>query len=225
MNYLIGDSRVRGFKNILSKSLVEEVWAKPGGKLSAMEEMINDLNILHHGESNTRSHFYIWVGICNLTKRIREGGYEEVIFSKQEMDEQRQSLYSQLESMATFVFNNYGSPIFCPIFPMHLHTWNCHRLKTRKTTKLMHRDNYAEMQEGLEQEVLLFNNRLIQINKENGMSTPMFNNDFIHSRGKGRVSPRYKELTDGCHPDEILLIRFKKSIMASINANKDHHRG
>ena len=224
MNYLIGDSRVRGFRNLLPKSLVEEVWAKPGGKILDMEEMINDLTILHHGETNVRSHFYIWVGICNLTKRLRERGYEEVIFCKQDFGEQSCVLYSQIESIATSVFSNYGVPIFCPIIPMHLETWNNHRLDMGKTTKLLQCENYAQMQEGLEQEVVIFNNRLIQLNKENGFATPMIYNDFAHSRGKGRVTLRYKDLVDGCHPNDALLQRFKKSLTASIRVNKDHHR-
>ena len=225
MNYLIGDSRVGGFKNKLSKFEVEDVWFKPGGRFENMNELVLDLTILHHGEDNQRAHFYIWAGICNLTKKLRGDWYEEVIFSTEEAENKRHELHSKIEQLSRTVTNQYAFPIFCPIIPMEIKTWNEHRMSVGRTNRLVFHEEYKEMQKSLEEEVTILNNHLIKINNENGMATPMLHNDFLHNRGKGRVSPRYKDLSDGCHATDPLIKRFKKSLLAAIETNKKLQRG
>ena len=93
-------------------------------------------------------------------------------------------------------------------------------IKHNMQFKLLHMDKYAEMQEGLEQEVSLFNNSLYQINLRK-MGCPLHRSITIsHSRGKGRVSPRYKELIDGCHPKKVLLNLSIEEIYYGVNTCK-----
>jgi hypothetical protein len=220
MNHIIGDSRVRGLKMILSGVEVSEIWSRPGGKIEHMKRMVDDIIILHQGEENARTHIYIWVGICNITKRIKEKKYEEVIFSKAAANKEREDLFVELQQLSTHIYQQYAAPIFCPIIAMDLRQWNEHRLASKKTTVLKYADQYSIMQKDLEHEVAVFNQHLIKMNVENGLTTPMINQDFLHSRGKGRVTPRYRELVDGCHPSGPLLMRFKKSITKAMKKNK-----
>jgi hypothetical protein len=226
MNIFIGDSRVRGFKEVLSNVEIADVWARPGGKVSDMFKLVDDLTVLHQGEENSRTHFYIWVGICNLTKKITDKNtqYEEVLFDGNDLEKQREKLYDEFYKLSSHVFKQFGAPIFCPIFPMNIKQWNEHRLCQSKTSNLQFSHNYDQMQIDLEREVVLLNTFLIHLNVENSMSTPMFNNDFLHSRGKGRLTARYGDLTDGCHPNIKLILKFKKSFMKSVEYNSKINR-
>jgi hypothetical protein len=226
MNHVIGDSRVRGLKGLLSNIVVSEVWSRPGGKVEDMAGMVDDLTILHQGEEASRSHFYIWVGICNLTKRVKHKAkkYEEVIFSKEDAGKNRQKIFDEIHKLSKHTFMQYAAPVFCPIISMNLKVWNEFRLATSKTCELRYKDQYQKMQEDLENEVVLFNKFIIHLNVDNGVVSPMFNNDFLHCRGKGRVTPKYGELVDGCHPSGKLLLKFKKSLIKAIESNKTNHR-
>jgi hypothetical protein len=219
MNHVIGDSRVKGLKGMLSGVDVSEIWSRPGGKIEHMKKMVDDITILHQGEDNARTHIYLWVGICNLTTRLKEKNYEEVIFSKSAADKERADLYAKLQQLSTHIYQQYAAPIFCPVIAMNLRQWNEHRLTTRKTSALKYADQYGSMQKDLENEVALFNQQFIKIYVENGLTTPMINQDFLHSRGKGRVTPRYRELVDGCHPSGPLLMKFRTSITKAMKKN------
>ena len=221
MNYLIGDSRVRGVKEFLSTVHVNEVRTRPGGKFEHMYQLVDELTYLHHGIDNERAHFYIWVGICNLTKRIKGNGYEEVICSLDSAVTNRVHCQEELYKLANHIKNQYGTPIFLPIYPMELSKWNQHRLTTNRTRVLMYSEKYAEMQKKLENEVTILNKQIIELNSNNGVRTPMIHKDFSHSRGKGRATPRYGELADGCHASSLLNAKFKKSLMNAITKNSN----
>ena len=120
MNFIVGDSRAKILKDVMGNLVVEEVWARPGGKIVHMEKMVNDLTYLHHGESNEKSHFYIWVGICDITTRLRDykSKYEEVIVDIEEIELKRARMLEDLRKLASTTINQYGKPIFCPIIPM-----------------------------------------------------------------------------------------------------------
>lgn len=224
MNLMVGDSRVRGFKKVLSTLEVADVWSRSGGKIEHMADLIEDLTILHHGEHNEKAHFYIWVGICNLTKKLKGRDYEEVIFSKEEALANRDRWCTDLRNLTSLTKKQYATPIFCPLYPMDLAKWNQTRLASKKTKTLKHSGHYDIMQKNLEDEVAIFNKFVINLNLENGVKTPMVHNDFFHSRGKGRVTPRYGELKDGCHPSIMLKGRFKKSILMAMSKNRRLHR-
>jgi len=221
---MIGDSRVRGLKELISSSDVSDIWLRPGGRVEDMSKFVDDLTILHQGEDNSRAHFYVWVGICNLTKRLRHSRYEEVIFSKEDADKNREHLRAKIELLAKHIVEQYAAPIFCPIFPMNLKNWNEHRLAQKKTSELRFKEKYNQMQIQLENEVVLFNKFLIHLNVENNLLTPMFNNDFLHNRGKGRVTARYNDLVDGCHPGGKLVLKFKKSFLKALEGNSKQFR-
>ena len=224
MNYIIGDSRVRGFRGMIPNLDFQDIWARPGGHVRDMFELIDDLTILHHGEENSRAHFYISVGICDLTERLRGVNYDEVIFDKHQFLTRKGNLYNEFENLATAVTNQYAKPVFCTILPLSLSVWNTHRLTTNKTSHLVHAHEYPQMQKDLETEIGHLNNFLIGLNIRIGMSTPMMFRDIQHNRGRGRKITKYCELVDGCHPNRLLLDKCKRSLMTAYSKNKRINR-
>lgn len=224
MNYIIGDSRVRGLRRFVPNIEFAEIWSQSGGKVSDMFQWVEDLTILHHGEENSRAHFYVWIGICNLTKRLKGDNYEEVIFNKSDFQIQKSNLYREVENLSVAVRNQYAVPIFCTIPPLSLQMWNHHRLSIHKTVTLNYDQNYPQMQHDLESEVSDLNDLFVRINRRNGVTTPMLHRDLEHSKGKGRKIYKYNMLSDGCHLNRSALLKCKNSIMIAYGKNKNRLR-
>lgn len=223
MNHIIGDSRVKGLKDIKLTLDVTEVCSKPGARIADLLDTVDYLTILHHGLENARTHFYVWVGICDITVRLRKGNYQEVIFK--ELDAHRRSkIFKDLDTLESKIKNEYGVPIFCPIIPLSLSVWNQTLIKHHKTSHLDHSSQYHSMQTKLEQEVITFNDYIIKKNMINNIRTPMLSQDFTHNRGKskGQIKAYYKysNLVDGCHPDKKISSKFTKSIIQAIKKNR-----
>ena len=226
MNFIIGDSRVRGLKDTVSNLQFTEVWSRPGAKISDVFEMVEGVTVLHHGAENSRSHIYIIVGICNLTDRLKDHRkkYEEVIFNKIKYYESKEKIKNELIELAKYAIKQYSAVIFCTIYPMNLSTWNHHRLKSRRTSYLQFESQYSEMQSDLEKAVCDFNQFIIKMNAETGLATPMLNRDFLRNRSKGRKEPRYCDLHDGCHPNVALNEKFKVTLNAACKRNEKKMR-
>ena len=189
-----------------------------------MVDIVQDLTILHHGEENSKSHFYVWCGICDLTERLRGEQYEEVIFDNESFKLKKPSLYREVDDLASNIEEQYAVPIFCTIFPLSLSDWNTHRLAYCKTNSLNFIDQYPQMQIDLAREVKEFNDYLTHSNMNRGLATPMIHRDFLHNRGRGRVVQRYGDLLDGCHPNDELTNRCKNSLMLAYSKNKNKLR-
>lgn len=195
----------------------------PGARINFFET-VDDRTILHNGETNTKAHFYVSVGICDITQKLGDNNYEEVIFSSQNFINNKTNLYREFDRLDSAIKNQYAVPVFCTILPMNLQAWNMHRLATNKTCRLLHTNNYAQMQQELEREVVELNNYLTSLNIANGMSTPMMHKDIEHNRGRGRKVLCYQNLRDGCHPNRTFFLKLKKTIMVAYSKNKNMHR-
>ena len=114
MNYLVGDSRVRGLRECVSRLDFSDIWSSPGARVQNMFKLVDDLTILHHGESNTKAHFYFYVGICDITERLRGPNYEEVIFNSTQFQDRKLQLYQEIDRLANATRNQYAMPIFAP---------------------------------------------------------------------------------------------------------------
>ena len=224
MNYLVGDSRVRGLRDYVPRLDFCDIWSRPGARVQNMFELVDDLTILHHGESNTKAHFYFSVGICDITERLRGPDYEEVIFNSTQFQDRKVVLYQEIDRLASATRNQYAMPVFCTIYPLGLSVWNHHRLNTGRTNRLVHENSYSDMQRNLEIEIAEFNNYLVRTNINNGFTTPMMHRDLIHNRGRGRSIVRYNDLADGCHLNNSALLRCKTSLMVAYTKNKNRHR-
>lgn len=226
MNFIIGDSRVRGLKDIVPNLIYTEVWSRPGARVENLFEMVEGVTILHHGVENARSHIYVSIGICNLTERLKGSRpkYEEVVFNKTKFNEYKVKLYNEMLSLTKYAKSQYSVVIFCTIYPLNLSIWNHHRLNTKRTSYLKFEAEYSQMQFDLEEAVSEFNKFIIKINSETGLSTPMLGRDFFRNRGKGRKEPRFSDLVDGCHPNGSLNNKFKTTLESARKKNSSKMR-
>ena len=222
MNFVIGDSRVKCFKQGMFRNNITNVWTKPGSKLEHICGMIDKLTILHHDEQplTSRNNFYISSGICNLTDRLleRESQYQEVVFN-QKPDHYYENIASQIKSISRHATSQYGRAIFCTIYPMSFRVWNKTLLNTNKTIVLRQQQNYEAMQRDLELAVEKVNDIIINANIENGVTTPLFHYNMLHNRGKSVKKQKYNMLIDGCHPNNQLQYKCKRSLQKAIENN------
>jgi lysophospholipase L1-like esterase len=218
---LIGDSRVKGFKEHALTYKLSDNWSKPGARINQMEDLIRDCIIMHHGEDSYKNslHIYISAGICDITKRLKGKGYEEVIVNLNEIESTKCKIIRSLNDIQKFTLNEGATPIFTTIYPMSLHDWNNNRLCQRKTTNLQHVELYPKMQTKMEEMIREVNTHIININVNIGVATPLIHKHLVHNRGKGNSSYKFNMLNDGCHPNQTLKIKIANSIAVAIKKN------
>ena len=200
MNVLIGDSRALGIKRSqFSGRLreVEDIWGRGGGKYNTCTKMVERNLIYHHPPlTNEKTHFYILAGICNLTTLLREGNYEEVIFESENVEKTK----NEILALNSSILNQGALPVFCTIVTMNLKAWNELRLRQRKTNTLQFTDNYENMQKELESAIMVLNEFIVEINLRNRVATPLIHTS-VYRRKHGKTYALYKNLSDGCHPN------------------------
>ena len=225
MNAFIGDSRTRAFKSKFLGSLLSDNWFIPGGSLLAMEELIRDVIIMHHGEDEFggKVHIYISAGLCDLTKKLKEPNYEEVIFDFVHEMDIRSSFLNSLETIRLFTLKEGAIPVFTTIYPMSLADWNQHRLLKNKTSHLSYSNEYPLMQSKLEESVRYVNEEIIASNVKTGVATPLIHKHLIHNRGQGKFAFKYNFLSDGCHPTQVLQQKVAVSLRQAITKNRASH--
>lgn len=224
MNSLIGDSRVRGLKFGPLANCINDLWFKPGARVLDMEDLVRDCVIMHHGEDtyDGKLHIYISAGICNITQRIKNNNYEEIIFNIDNADSVIDNAIRELDYIHKFTIAEGAVPIFTTIYPMSLARWNAVRLSQNKTKILNYADDYESMQVNMEGAVFMVNNHILELNKIVSMTTPNLWNQTKHHRGKkAKTSHKYNLLVDGCHPDSQLKLKIGESIAQAIGKNRN----
>ena len=200
---------------------VEDVWGLPGGNYNRCAELIEDNILYHHPPIHMgKPHFYIMAGICSITSKLSSPGYQEVIFN--DTGDLLERVGKEIDYVEGHTFNQGGVPIFCTIMPMSIKTWNMNRLTCRKTKYLLHENEYDIMQTNLENFIQIVNDRIIKKNISNGVSTPLVHRTLTRNR-KGRQYTLYKNLTDGCHPNETVILGIIQSLNRAIAQNKNLH--
>ena len=225
MNVILGDSRASSLNKARLKiklKEVEDIWGKPGGGYSCCTQLVLDNIIYHHPPlNNDKCHFYILAGICDLTHKISGKGYQEVIFNDAN-GSLGQTIKSKINHLEQCVLREGAIPVFCTIIPMHLATWNHHRLSHSKTKMLNHLDKYEAMQANMEEVLHDLNRFIVETNNSNGMATPTIHT-AITRRRHGKTYTLYKNLPDGCHPDVATLQKIATSINKAIVLNQKRH--
>ena len=227
MNILIGDSRSRNLDKQDHLKGIVEVWAKPGAGLDRVSAMIEDHYFFHHGGQpihNGINHYYIMAGICQVTNKIRnpKERYEEVVY-KETPNETLQKIIPQVANIRCQIKELEAIPVFCPLYPIDLFTWNDCRLNQSKTIQLKYQDEYETMQVALNQAIVQINEHLTQINRLENVATPMIHRCLQHNR-KNRKPENFTwqlhKMSDGCHPDDLLANEIAKSISRAIRINR-----
>jgi hypothetical protein len=221
MNSLIGDSRIKLFKVAALTNKLSDNWSTPGAGLLAMEDLVRDVIIMHHGEDQLegKTHIYISAGICDLTYMLKAPGYKETIFKISTIEDTKTKFANSLNSIQTFTINEGAIPIFTTIYPMSIKDWNQTRLSQGKTKYLKYMDDYPAMQLALEETLVDINRMIVETNVKMGMATPLIHKTLIHNRSKGKTF-KYNLLADGCHPSMALKLKIVNSIAVAITKNR-----
>ena len=223
MNALIGDSRVRDFKSSYLGALLSDNWCLPGVGMAAMEDLIRDLIIMHHGEDDygEKMHVYISVGICNITSRLKGINYEEVIFDLANANAISSNFLTLVDHIKSFALKEGVIPVFTTIYPIALGDWNERRLQQKKTSYLSHQQDYPAMQSKMEETIQTINKMLISTNVKTGVATPLIHKHLIHNRRNSTF--KYNLLFDGCHPSATFKIKISNTLAQAIKKNREKH--
>ena len=176
---------------------------------------------LHHPPlSPDRTKFYIMAGICNLTTKLTSYKYQEVVFRNSEST--IQTALVELNDLSKEIKKQGAIPIFCTIPTMHLQTWNELQLKQRKTNTLTYQSEYCTMQVDLAAALKIVNQKIIELNNLNGVSTPFIDNTMLRTKHQ-KTYTLYKHLSDGCHPSEPMLDKIVKCFNRAFTLNNNLH--
>ena len=166
-------------------------------------------------------HVYFLVGIPDLTNREVRHAYEEVTFTdnpQQKIKEMKEIFLGLSETI-----KRYGCKVcICTLPPMSLSKWNFHRLFLRKTSRLLHKDNYITMQRNLEKSVIDINKHIIELNISNQMVTPFISDTILKKTKKG-LKRQYSKFPDGLHPGVETYAKWGELISARIDLNFAKH--
>ena len=115
MNTLIGDSRVRGLREGNLQNLLAEAITVPGAKICVLEEQVLNIMQIHHDDDpyDGKLHVYLSAGICNLTQRIKNSNYQEVIFDLANSESIINETIRQLSDMSSLILQEGAVPILC----------------------------------------------------------------------------------------------------------------
>lgn len=222
--YLMGDSRVR--KLTPNNLPIAKTWTRPGTKIYDLYEVVDgELSELTDNAIDPPL-VLVSAGICDLTikqkSRIQGGQHEEVTVIPAEQNEELiNNTCEALDDLQRFIARQGAIPILSTIYPMGLLDWNATRLNRGKTSVLYKADQYPSMQANLEYLTEEVNNKIVEININNNVKTPLIHKCLRHNRGGGRkVSYRYNLLEDGCHPSNSLVNDIVKTLSRNIQLNR-----
>ena len=116
-------------------------------------------------------HTYFIAGIPDITSKINDVDYEEVLFIDN-AETAHHNFMTKIKNTKEIISVTKSIPCFATIAPMSLHTCNTTRMSQHKTQYLIHHNYYEDMQSLLIQAIIKINASIIQINDESNMHTP-----------------------------------------------------
>ena len=217
MNILVANSRGAGLRELIPNSIVQKVLYRPGARVSSLGHLAANTNVSLNSPSE--SHVYILAGIPDITTKLKGEKYEEVVFLDQP-ETATSKILDTIISTKSLLEKAKIKPIFCTISSMHIEKWNQTRLRQNKTTKLCYTSQYTQMQNNLNITLDAVNYKIIELNKNSGMHTPMTHKVIKHPKGKGKHNYKYNLLVDGVHGDQKAKAQWAKGIIQAIKKNR-----
>ena len=212
MNYIQATSRGRE----LQPSLVNDttwMYVRPGAKLAQLTQCANQMLSTSNKQGKAPGHVHYMAGIPDLTSKIRDKGYQEVVFMGTPADSVP-ALENEVMKTATMTKKMGWTPVFCTITPMSLTDWN----SPVRTPYLIHFKQYDDMQVLLEKTIAAANHIIRAVNKSNGVYTPNLQNQIVKIH-QGKVKYMYNRLTDGCHPNKQVVRQWVKIMRRAMTVN------
>ena len=186
---------------------------RPGAKLAHLRQCANQVLLTAGKQGKAPGHVYYLAGIPDLTTKIRDGDYQEVVFMGTPT-ETVPILENELLKTASMTKKLGWVPVFCTVTPMSLKDWN----SPERTPYLVHHNQYADMQVLLENTICSANHIIRAINKSNNVYTPNLHNQIVRIN-HSKVKHMYNRLTDGCHPSEKVAREWVKILQRAMSEN------
>ena len=218
MDFLGGSSRVWAVENLFQSTL-SQVVVVPGGTYRQITDALCELiNMYEPVWKQTHpihpNIVYVIGGIPDLSTRIQGNGwgsrYEEVVMDTA-TGEALDYINAELRASEKQLKKKGALPVYATIATMDLKIWNTHRMKKGKTSCLLYKDRYEDMQRDLNEVVHGANSIIHHINAENGVQVPDLSRYIMTPReGCSGSVIKYKirtgptKFTDGCHPTSTL---------------------
>ena len=200
----------------------------PGGLLNelaeAAETILTDNTHLYEETLDTKPNIvYVIGGLPDLTEKIRDRAYEEVIYNESTFTTTPKIIHT-ITTIADHIRHLNAIPCFATISPMSLDTWNNTRMQQGKTSYLLHHRQYPTMNYLLNETIMDINNEIMDINSGNNVITPNLAAQIIKKRGKDREHRiKYSKMVDGCHPTKDIITKWIQDLDRVTKSNRYLH--
>ena len=106
--------------------------------------------------------------------------------------------------------------------PVHLNTWNEHRLNIHRTSYLLHHNHYDGMQTNPIKAVTEINSLITELNISNHIQTPRLAQHTLYKPGQRRPTYKFRHhlLADGIHASDTLKNIWAKTLADTMSLNR-----
>ena len=226
MNILVSSSRGAGLPERMDLGpypLRSDI--KGGGKLKQLSQMALALLPPPHRYKHT-THVYILAGIPDLTEKLYSKhpyyNYTESIFTE-DPEQAIHRMKQEINTCAKTITDAGATPCFATITSCDIHKYNQTLLKDNKTSELLHKNYYEDMQTRLHTTIEEVNKYIAQTNREHNMSTPFCHTAIKKRSGKGtdaHYTYRYSLLYDGVHGKNSTKRDWARTLANAIRLNR-----
>ena len=177
--------------------------------------------ITHSSTPNSLIHVYFIAGLIDITEKIKDHIYEEVIFNESS-ESAPPRVMSLIYQSSKSILNTGATPCYATITPMHLNTWNEHRLNIHRTSYLLHHNHYDSMQTNLNKAVTEINSLITELNIRNHIQTPRLAQHTLYKPGQRRPTYKFRHhlLADGIHASDTLKNIWAKTLTDTMSLNR-----
>jgi hypothetical protein len=228
---LLCTSRGKGLKDLLSQR-IDEILIKEtqihevivsGGKISQLTARGNAY--IQTLPAQDIKLVVVIGGYCDITKKIRQGGYEEVIFQGP-VDTIVENIQQEILYLTSTLNSIPGvHTVFSTIISGNISIWNQTRLAQKKTTHLIHTSDYSDMQDKIHDCINLLNSFIVETNLQNSTITAFTDRLTRMSRKKKSSAAKqtykfsYINLVDGVHMNEKYSQKLADAVFHAIQIN------
>ena len=162
--------------------------------------------IAHSSTPNSLIHVYFIAGLIAITEKnqrshLWRSHFQWII----RISPISCHVMSLIHQSSKSISKTGATPCYATITPMHMNTWNEHRLNIQCTSYLLHHNHYDSMQTNLIKTVTEINSLITELNISNYIQTPRLAQHTLYKPGQRRPTYKFRHhlLADGIHVRHI----------------------
>lgn len=202
---VLSDSKGRYLKLAVNKAIHLETqiqWCYKGGAHTEDTYLWLTRNIENLLKKYGKIVMYIWLGTCDLTKKV-----DKFIYFNEDVVPLIKNKFERFKTLGDKYNNLKIHFLHIPFYSIE--KWN--NMKGHPNPEIFKADDKS-----LSDDISTINNFIDELNEVTGGLSPKFNQDLVRSRKaknrKGRYSLNFNLLTDGIHPSSRLAKSWLKSL-------------